>query len=104
VWKVVGDSSGKKVLAQTSDQGPNGLFNLCLAEKTPFTDIDLTVAFKAVAGKLDQGGGPVRRYKDTSNYYVVGMPLFWTVSEGPVLFLLYCVVFWLTGHVQGKPE
>jgi hypothetical protein len=35
---------------------------------------------------------------------VVGMPLFWTVSEGPVLFLLYCVVLWLTGHVQGKPD
>ena len=32
---------------------------------------------------------------------VVGMPLFWIVSEGPVLFVLYGVVLWLTGHVQG---
>jgi hypothetical protein len=31
---------------------------------------------------------------------VVGMPPFWTISEGPVLFLLYSVVFWLTGHVN----
>jgi hypothetical protein len=30
----------------------------------------------------------------------VGMPLFWIVSEGPVIFLLCCIVFWLTGHVQ----
>ena len=30
----------------------------------------------------------------------VGMPVFWIVSEGPVIFLLCCVVFWLTGHVQ----
>ena len=34
----------------------------------------------------------------------VGMPSFWTVSEGPSLFILYCVVFWLTGHVQGHVQ
>ncbi len=31
---------------------------------------------------------------------VVGMPPFWIVCEGPALFLLYCVVLWLTSHVQ----
>ena len=30
---------------------------------------------------------------------VVGMPLFWIVSEGPVIFLLGCVMLWLTGRV-----
>ena len=64
---------GKKVLAQTSDQGRNRFFNLCVAENTSFTDIDLTVAFKAMAGKLDQGGGPVWRYKDADNYYIARM-------------------------------
>ncbi len=73
LWKVVKDADGKKVLAQTSGEGPNGLFNLCVAEKTAFADIDLSVAFKAVAGKLDQGGGPVWRYKDANNYYVARM-------------------------------
>jgi hypothetical protein len=76
VWKLVEDSSapnGKKVLAQTSDKGPSGLFNLCVAEKSSFRDIDLTVAFKAVAGNLDQGGGPVWRYKDAKNYYIARM-------------------------------
>ncbi len=73
VWKVLEDKGGKKVLAQTSDQGPNRIFNLCVAENTSFTDIDLTVAFKAVAGKLDRGGGPVWRYKDAGNYYVARM-------------------------------
>ena len=33
----------------------------------------------------------------------VGMPPFWIACEGPALFLLYCVVLWLTGRVQGKP-
>ena len=73
VWKVLADKDGKKVLAQTSDQGPNRHFSLCVAENTSFTDIDLTVAFKAMAGKLDQGGGPVWRYQDANNYYIARM-------------------------------
>jgi hypothetical protein len=73
VWKVLVDKNGKKVLAQTSDQGPNRFFNLCVADSASFTDIDLTVAFKAMAGKLDQGGGPVWRYKDADNYYIARM-------------------------------
>jgi hypothetical protein len=76
VWKVVEDATaphGKKVLAQTSDQGPNRFFNLCVAETTSFSDVDLTVTFKAVAGKLDQGGGLVWRYKDANNYYIARM-------------------------------
>ena len=76
VWKVVEDATaphGKKVLAQTSDQGPNRFFNLCVAQKTNFSDVDLSVAFKAVAGKLDQGGGLVWRYKDANNYYLARM-------------------------------
>ena len=62
---------GKKALAQTSAEGPSPLFNLCIAEKTSFADIDMTVALKAVAGKLDQGGGLVWRYRDENNYYLV---------------------------------
>ena len=73
VWKVVEDQSapkGSKVLAQTSSEGPNRLFNLCVADKTSFKDLELTVSFKADTGKLDQGGGPVWRYQDANNYYI----------------------------------
>ena len=72
-WKVVEDSSapkGSKVLAQTSSEGPNLLFNLCVVGGTSFADLDFTVSFKAVTGKKDQGGGVVWRYKDANNYYV----------------------------------
>ena len=44
-----------------------------MAENTSFTAVDLIVAFKAVAGKLDRGGGPVWRYRDANNYYVARM-------------------------------
>jgi hypothetical protein len=73
VWKIVEDKDapkGPKVLAQTSPDGPGPLFNLCVNNKTTFKDLDLSVAFKAVAGEVDQGGGPVWRYQDANNYYV----------------------------------
>jgi hypothetical protein len=75
VWKVVEDTTapGGKALAQTSAAGPSPLFNLCVAEKTNLLDVDLQVSFKAVAGKIDQGGGPVWRYKDAKNYYIARM-------------------------------
>lgn len=75
VWKVVEDASapGHKALAQTSADGRNKLFNLCIARKTNFRDLDLRVSFRAVAGKLDQGGGLVWRYADAKNYYVARM-------------------------------
>jgi hypothetical protein len=76
VWKIVkaDDAPGgsKKALAQTA-AGPRPLFNLCVADKTKFKDLDLTVSFKAVAGKVDQGGGPVWRYQDADNYYIARM-------------------------------
>ncbi len=76
IWKVVEDDSsphGKQVLAQTSSEGPNPLFNLCVLEEPQLVDVDLEVSFKAVSGKTDQGGGPVWRYQDAKNYYIARM-------------------------------
>jgi 3-keto-disaccharide hydrolase len=72
VWKVVEDSSapsGAKVLAQTA-AGPGALFNLCVADGTSLQNLELSVAFKPVQGKADQGGGVVWRYTDANNYYI----------------------------------
>ncbi len=73
VWRVTSDDdapAGANVLTQCSSDGPNGLFNLCVADVTRLTDVDLTVSLKALDGDLDQGGGPVWRYQDADNYYV----------------------------------
>ena len=72
VWKVTEDKSapsGARVLAQVA-KGPSPLFNLCIADGSAIQDFQLSVAFKAVDGKIDQGGGVVWRYLDSSNYYV----------------------------------
>jgi hypothetical protein len=73
VWKVIDDStapSGGKALAQVSPDGPKPLFNLCIAEATKFTNVDVSVALKANAGKIDQGGGLIWRCQDADNYYL----------------------------------
>lgn len=74
VWKVVEDktSPSKKgfVLAQTAE-GPGPLFNICvLIDDSSYKDLEASVAFKANAGKIDQGGGIVWRYHDADNYYI----------------------------------
>ena len=76
VWKILEDESapkGPKVLAQTSPDGPDSMFNLCVADDTSYADVDLSVAMKPREGKNDQGGGLVWRYKDAKNYYVCRM-------------------------------
>jgi hypothetical protein len=76
VWKVVEDATAPAksgyVLAQTAES-PNNVFNICVADDTNFKDVDLSVTFKAVAGKKDQGGGFVWRYQDHDNYYIARM-------------------------------
>lgn len=73
IWKIAEDKTapkGSKVLHQSAES-PSSVFNLCVADKSSFANLDLSVSLKGVAGKKDQGGGPVWRYKDADNYYVV---------------------------------
>jgi hypothetical protein len=76
VWKVVADDTAPSkagvALAQTA-QSPSAVFNLCVAEDTSYTDVEVMVAFKAVRGDTDQGGGIVWRYQDANNYYIARM-------------------------------
>src|SRR5262245_4670418 len=73
VWKIVADDTGGaggRVLAQTSPDGPNPLFNVCVLKDSRAADVDLTVSVKAISGAQDRGGGLVWRYRDQNNYYV----------------------------------
>jgi hypothetical protein len=76
VWKVVADESAPSksgyALAQTTNN-PDALFNLCVANEPSLKDVEVIVAFKAVKGEKDQGGGIVWRYQDANNYYIARM-------------------------------
>lgn len=75
-WSVAADATGPgksgAVLAQTG-KSPGPVFNICVLEGASHADVEVSVAFKAVAGDGDQGGGIVWRYQDADNYYVARM-------------------------------
>ena len=75
-WKVVTDESAPSktgyALAQLA-KSPGKIFNLCVADEPRLKDVEVSVAFKAVEGKEDRGGGIVWRYQDADNYYIARM-------------------------------
>jgi hypothetical protein len=75
-WQVVADESAPSktgaALAQLGSKA-RPLFNICVAPDVTAKDLEAGVAFKAVQGKVDQGGGLVWRYQDANNYYVARM-------------------------------
>lgn len=68
VWNVV-DDAGNRVLAQQAENA-DGVFNVVLVEESAVKDVDLSVRFKPISGKFDQGGGLVWRARDEKNYYI----------------------------------
>jgi len=72
-WVVKEDASapsGGKVLAQTSTDQTNYRFPLCVYNKVTAKDVEVSVKFKAVAGKIDQAAGLVARFQNKDNYYI----------------------------------
>lgn len=72
-WKlqeVPGAPSGKLVVGQLS-AGGDMRFPVLVNDKFNAADVELSVKFKAIAGKDDQAAGLVWRYQDANNYYVV---------------------------------
>jgi hypothetical protein len=66
-WSVDVDlPSGRPVLKQSG----KGRFPWCVKSDTSLANGWVEVRFKAIAGKEDQAGGIVWRWKDADNYYV----------------------------------
>src|SRR5271157_6062825 len=72
-WEIRTDQSAPTqpyVLAQVSNDGANGRSPLAIFETVTLKDGDFSVRIKPVAGREDQGGGLVWRYRDENNYYL----------------------------------
>ncbi len=72
-WEVTKDDTAPgtpNVLAQTSQEYFGYHFSMAVNEKEIYDDFELTVKFKGVKGREDQGGGPVWRHQDPDNYYI----------------------------------
>ncbi len=73
LWSVTKDDSAPSppnVLAQSSKDPTDYRFPLAIAEDTKYKELALSVKFKTISGKVDQGAGLVFRLKDKDNYYI----------------------------------
>lgn len=73
-WEIqdAGDApSGKRVVAQLSDDRTNSRYPHLVWDDFSARDVDVSVKFKTLSGEVDASGGIVFRYQDKGNYYVV---------------------------------
>jgi len=72
-WKVVADptATAQKAIAQTSQDRTDYRFPLAVYQPITAKNVDVTVRFKPVEGKVDQAGGIAVRLASADNYYVV---------------------------------
>jgi hypothetical protein len=72
-WIVREDTtapSGPKVLVETSADGENNRFPLAILDGIEAKDVEVSVRFRPVAGRIDQAAGLMVRVRDPDNYYV----------------------------------
>ena len=72
-WAVVSDAtaSGGRAIEQVSTDQTDNRFPLAIYKPASAKDVEVTVRFKPVAGKVDQAGGIAVRLINPDNYYVV---------------------------------
>ncbi len=73
LWTVADDATatGGRAIEQTSTERTDYRFPLAIYQPVSAGNVDFTVRFKPVAGKVDQAGGIAIRLADADNYYVV---------------------------------
>jgi DNA-binding beta-propeller fold protein YncE len=71
VWIVKKDDQAHgKVLVQTDADTTDYRFPVAVYDRFSAKDVDVSVRFKALSGRGDQGAGIVWRYRDQNNYYI----------------------------------
>jgi 3-keto-disaccharide hydrolase len=71
VWIVrKDDASHGNVLVQTDGDTTDYRFPLAVYDGFTGKDVDLSVQFKGISGRGDQGAGLIWRYRDPNNYYI----------------------------------
>jgi hypothetical protein len=72
LWKLDADGSTPtgRVLTERSGDTTEYRFPHCVWQGVDARDVLVKVRFKPIAGKVDQAGGLVLRWRDENNYYV----------------------------------
>jgi hypothetical protein len=69
-WLVLTDGTNK-VLAQTDQDATRSRFPVAVVADVTATDVDVSVRFKPISGRIDQAAGLVWRFQNEDNYYIV---------------------------------
>jgi hypothetical protein len=69
-WVVQADGENK-VLAQADPDSTRSRFPVAVLSDIAAADVDLSVRFKPISGRVDQAAGLVWRYQNQDNYYIV---------------------------------
>jgi hypothetical protein len=72
-WTVVRDATafGDHVIEQTSTDATDYRFPLAIFGSVVAKNVDVSLSFKPIAGRVDRAGGIAVRVLDADNYYVV---------------------------------
>lgn len=68
---VIQAEGANKYLVQTDPDSTRSRFPVAVLSDVSAADVDLSVRFKPVSGRVDQAAGLVWRYRDQDNYYIV---------------------------------
>lgn len=74
IWQVMKDAAAPErsnILAQTDTDTTSYRFPVAVLNDVIAKDVDLSVRFRPVSGRVDQAAGLVWRYQDANNYYIV---------------------------------
>ncbi len=72
-WKVVemkDAPSGRKAFVLTETKNTRRTYNLAIAKKSSYKDLQISLKVKSLTGEEDQGGGPIWRAIDQDNYFI----------------------------------
>jgi hypothetical protein len=69
-WIVEAEGSNK-YLTQTDPDATNARFPVAVLSDVRTADVDLSVRFRPISGRVDQAAGLVWRFQNQDNYYIV---------------------------------
>jgi hypothetical protein len=68
---IIQAAGSNKVLAQADADATRNRFPVAVLSDVDAADVDLSVRFKPISGRVDQAAGLVWRYQNQDNYYIV---------------------------------
>ena len=68
---VIQAEGNNKFLVQMDPDATRARFPVAVLSDVTAADVDLTVRFRPISGRVDQAAGLVWRYRDEDNYYIV---------------------------------